>query len=253
MSKFDDLAPAGNDWMVRELKELRRELEELRSARSNEAATIRRGGLTVTDDGYIRMVDDNGTQILYIGPDVDGTQIARLRRENGAFILYTAKTVSGNNYWALTDNTNRIVVSDDAASGIGLARPWLPVHLNRGFVTSAAAGSVASYSYLPVSAVTSETTLWDGYASVSHPKLTTVGIWGQAVSSVTGATFRIRFDGTEIGSWSTASGELSSSFRGPYDVTDFTNKDWVRVTVTCVATGTGSVACEVRGMYLHQT
>ena len=47
MTKFEELTPTGDDWIVREFAKLRAELEELRAARSGEAMTISRGGLTL--------------------------------------------------------------------------------------------------------------------------------------------------------------------------------------------------------------
>lgn len=90
------------------------------------SAVIRRGGLTLLDDAFIRMVDDNGDEIVYIGPDNEGKQIIRIRREGGADVLYTY-TAGGRQFWALTDNTRQIVFSDDAVSGQGIARPWIPI------------------------------------------------------------------------------------------------------------------------------
>ena len=59
--------PPGGDWIARELKAIRRELEQLRASRRLESAQIGAGGLTVTDGGGIT-IGDGGTIDL-----VDGT------------------------------------------------------------------------------------------------------------------------------------------------------------------------------------
>ena len=91
------------------------------------SAVIRRGGLTLLEDAYLRMVDDNNHEIVYIGPDNEGKQIIRIRREGGAEVLYTYTAQGGRQFWALTDNAQQIVFSDDAVSGQGIARPWIPI------------------------------------------------------------------------------------------------------------------------------
>jgi hypothetical protein len=91
------------------------------------SAVIRKGGLTLLDDAYLRMIDDNNDEIVYIGPDSEGKQIIRIRREGGADVLYTYTAQGGRQFWALTDNARQIVVSDDAVSGQGIARPWMPI------------------------------------------------------------------------------------------------------------------------------
>jgi hypothetical protein len=73
------------------------------------------------------MVDDNNHEIVYFGPDNTGTQVIGIRREGGANVLYTFTTDTGRQFWALTDNGGRIIASDDAKSGQGLARPYVPL------------------------------------------------------------------------------------------------------------------------------
>lgn len=250
MSKFEELSPDGSDWVVRELRALRAELEELRSARSGEAMSVGSGGIKITNDGYLQMVDDNGTQIMYFGPDPNGVQIARLRRENGSLMLYTGKAGS-NNFWALTDNQNKIIMSDDASSGKGLARPWLPVHLMPTYMPNLPTAGVTGTWCIDSTQVVSETVLWEGRASVSHPYIHIDGVWGHATGSGT-VTYRLKLAGTTVGTWTATTGEVSR--RGPYSVGTSAGTDWVQVTVTAEqATGSGAVRCHIHGCYLTQT
>jgi hypothetical protein len=109
------------------IKRLEQQYQQLWKAIGLTSATIEKGGLTLLNDAYIRMVDDNGDEIVYIGPDGSGRQIIRIRREGGGEVLYTYTLANGNQFWALTDTASNILVSDDALSGLGIARPWIPL------------------------------------------------------------------------------------------------------------------------------
>lgn len=109
------------------IKQLERQYQQLWKAIGLTSATIEKGGLTLLNDAFIRMVDDNGHEIVYLGPDGTGQQIIRIRREGGSSVLYTYTVTNGNQFWALTDTSSNIVISDDAQSGQGIARPYIPL------------------------------------------------------------------------------------------------------------------------------
>lgn len=233
-----------------QIRDLRRELAEIRKAIGLTSATIQRGGLTFLQDAFLRMVDDNGVEILYAGPDSEGRQIVRLRREGGGEVLYTYTIANGQQFWALTDRTGRILISDDAETGAGLARPWLPIVLYPRFQPDGPPASPFGYANLPVTNLVGETIMWETFASISHPKIAIVGIWGQASGANTG-TFRLKIQGTTVGSWTT--GPLEFSFKGPFDVTPFIGQDQAIIDVTLSGSGTGNIACQVAGCYLRQS
>lgn len=250
LADLGGIVPKGNDWVGRELAKLRGEIEELRAARSGEATSVGHGGISIRDDGFLRMVDDNNTQIMYFGPDTDGTQIARLKREGGAYILYTGKA-GGNSFWALTDSSNRILVSDDAVAGKGLARPWLPVFMSPTFVPSIPAAGATGTWCIDSAQIVTEVGLWEGRVSVSHPWIQVDGTWGHASGSGT-VTYRLKINGNQVGTWNAATG-VTASF-GPFDVSSYIGADWASVQVTAQqTTGTGAVRCHVLGCYLTQT
>lgn len=235
--------------ILERLKALEKRVAEMYKKVGIASAIIRQGGLTLLDDAYLRMVDGDGTEILYFGPDELGRQIIRIRREGGADVLWTGFTGGGNQFWRLTDRFgNRELVSDDTESG-GLARPWLSVPVSPLF--SMAASSVFSYRNLPAASVASETTLWEGRIPlVSHPRLSVSGIWGQASGS-NSTTYRLKLNGTTVGSW--VSTTLENSAKGPYDIAAFLDQTNLPVTLTAQATGTGNVACQVYGLWMRQT
>ncbi|MBB5853985.1 hypothetical protein ACFQ05_11810 [Amycolatopsis umgeniensis] len=233
---------------------LERELAAVRKKVGLSSAIITRGGLTLADDSYIRMTDSDGVGILYIGPDSEGKQRFVLRREGGATLMFTAGSAQfGRDYWAMTDSSGRIIVSDSAETGIGLARPFLPIPLYPQFVPHTYTedpdiGETSDYMSINVSKLAGETVLWAGRASVSHPWVTIDGTWGWAIGQPN-VTYRLKFNGTEVGSWAVNAGAVTTR-QGRFSVSEFTGQDWVDVQVTASASGSGVIACQVLGCYL---
>ena len=231
---------------------LERELAAVRKKVGLSSAVIARGGLTLVDDSYIKVTDSDGVEILYIGPDAEGKQRFVLRREGGATLMYTAGSAQfGRDFWAMTDSTGRIIVSDNAEVGVGLARPWLPIVLYPKFTTHTysddpALGETFGYMDIDTRQLSGETTLWEGRASVSHPWVTLDGVWGASVDNPN-VTYRLRFDKTEVGSWDASSLEVSR--KGRFSVAEFVGRDWVPVTLTASASGSGAIACQVLACY----
>lgn len=108
-------------------RQLRKEFAEFRKNVGLSSAILRKGGLSLLEDAFLRMVDDLGVEIVYIGPDGAGRQMIRIRREGGADILYTYAAITGTQFWALTDADSNIIMSDDAVSQQGIARPSVPI------------------------------------------------------------------------------------------------------------------------------
>jgi hypothetical protein len=228
----------------------RRELDELRRTVGLSSATINRGGLSLLNDAFLKMVSAAGIQIAYLGPDPDipGTQCIILRRTDGSTVLYTyTHAPSGNQFWALTDKNGRILASDDAASGIGLARPWLSVPMYPLF--SQAASSTFGYPTIDAATIAAEKTLWKGRIPlVSHPKIEISGIWGQASGS-NAATYRLTLNGTEMGTWTPGFEESRRTF----DITSKIDQSNADLQVKVSATGTGLVAAGLFGVWMRQT
>lgn len=230
------------------LKSLEKRVAEFYKKVGISSAIIRSGGLTLLEDAFLRMVDGDGTEILYFGPDELGRQIIRIRREGGSDVLWTGFTGAGNQFWRLTDRFARELASDDTENG-GLARPWLSVPTYPLF--SMAASSVYSYLNLPAASVASETTLWEGRIPlVSHPRLSVSGIWGQASGS-NSTTYRLKVGGTQVGTW--VSTTIENASKGPFDIDASLDQSNVSVTLTAQATGTGNIACQIYGLWMRQT
>lgn len=224
---------------------LERGLEAVRKLAGLTSAIISRGGLTLLNDSFIKMISSLGFQILYIGPgSVAGKQIIEIRRHNGSLVFATTVHMpNGEQFWALTDRGGRILISDDADSGVGLASPWFSVPLYPYF--SMAASSTWPYMNLPVASVTSETVLWSGrIPQMLHGFVGIDGVWGQASGS-NSSTYKLKLNGTTVGTWSPPALEVAA--KGPFNANAFIGQQWVGVDLTVQASGTGNVACQVAG------
>lgn len=234
--------------LLNRLKQLERRVTEIYKKVGIASAVIRQGGLTLLDDAFFRMVDDNGVEIVYFGPDGSGRQIIRIRREGGSDVMWTGFTSAGNQFWRLTDRFNRELFSDDTENG-GIARPWLSVPLYPKFTV--AASSVYSYMNLPVASVAAETTLWEGrIPMVTHPFMVVTGVFGQASGS-NSSTYRLKLNGVTVGTW--AETTIVNANRGPYNVAASLGLANVPVEVTAVAAGTGNIGCQIYSLYQRQT
>ncbi|WP_158840961.1 hypothetical protein [Saccharothrix deserti] len=113
-----------------QIRDLRRQIAEVRKNSGLSSAILRQGGLSLLEDAFLKMVDDNGVLVLYAGPDAEDRQVFELRREGGAAILTTYFTAFGQ-AWSLFDPGGQVAVADDADSGQGLARPYIPLPHNQ--------------------------------------------------------------------------------------------------------------------------
>lgn len=230
------------------IKRSERELQRLWKAVGLSSATIARGGLTLLRDSFLRMVDDNDTEIVYIGPDSDGKQAFRLRRESGTLMFRTAgSSVFGRDWWEWTDSEGRGLVADDAETGVGLARPWIPVVMYRMFDDSSTDGT-PGYSSIPVSELSGWTRLWEGTASIWHPWIRVGGVWGAALGTNT-TNYRLLVNGEEIGAWSEDRGAIVYNV-DRFDVRHLVGTDWANIQLEASATGDGRVACQVLCCFL---
>ncbi len=240
--------------LIDRVVKLERGLEAIRKLAGLTSAIIRRGGLTLLDSSFIKMVTSNGVEAMYFGPDSNGKQRFVLRREGGALLMYTAGSAQfGRDFWAMTDSTGNIIVSDNAEVGVGLARPWIPLPLYAKFQSHSyeddpALGFRFSYMSIDTNRLAGESTMWEGRASVSHPWVTVEGVWGSVIDTP-GTTYRLKFNDTTVGTWTGSTGPTTSRV-GRFDVSQFTGQDWVKITLTVSASGTGAIACQVLGCYL---
>jgi hypothetical protein len=110
--------------LIAQIADLKRRVQNLESGNRIGATSIDKGALTILDpaDGSILFQAGELTTASY--PDALG-MIAR--RRNGSPALATFTIPDGGGFSAVYDKQVNIIVSDDGASGQGLARPWLPI------------------------------------------------------------------------------------------------------------------------------
>lgn len=81
-----DQVPAGQDWIARRLRQLEREVRELRAERRLEAATIGAGGIDITE-GALRIRDGNGDVVVQLGLLPDASYgLASISPATGALV-----------------------------------------------------------------------------------------------------------------------------------------------------------------------
>ncbi len=219
------------------------------------SASIGAGGLTISDDGTLRMVDVNGIERFKIGTTsgFEGFEqpVLYVRDANGKLriAMYDPLPVSDGYqpvFWVF-DHVDHVAFTTDKNGGV--AEPWIPAVLYPRWTMAA---GIYGYRTIDATTITAETQLWEGrLGKVSHPRIQIDGSWGQASGS-NSTTYRLKVNGTTVGSW-TVGGGLNVSVRGPYDIASLVGTSNVVVELTVQATGTGLVACDVVACYLRQT
>ncbi|KFU81023.1 hypothetical protein SAMN04489729_4802 [Amycolatopsis lurida] len=243
--------------LVDRVSKLERALEAFRKLSGLTSAIIRRGGITLLDDSFLKMVDDQGTRILYIGPNSEGKQVFALRRENGSLVLQS-DYFAGEPFFAMRDQNDVILFSDNAAGSGGMARPWLPIPMYPKFVCESDVspnpelGFTYGYMFIDNSRLASETTLWEGRASVLHKFVELRTTTGRAIGGAHVPRYRLKFNGTTVGEWTDTG--LSNLVRGPYDISQWLDQNDVSVQLTCSLDtgGAGSTACQITSVYMRQ-
>jgi hypothetical protein len=219
-----------------------------------------------TNLGRVSVTDPDGNAALYIGPDPDGSVRddgqtpwrVLMQRDGGAKIFGTRTTILTETgvfrqFWELTDSTGRIVMSDDAYTGEGLATPWSPFHMMPQFSMNA----LQQWDYMTIDAgfTHTEKNIWRGrIPRVSHPKAEFSVTTGIASGSPGTPTYRIYFDNeaTPRITWSTASGSVVST--QTCSIKDLLDRKWIDVQMTVIASGTSAqIAAHCHGATQRQS
>lgn len=249
MALPSDQIPPDAAALMRRLDEMERRLSEGSAARAAESTTIGQGGLVVKSGGeFSVMHETTNAWVMHTGKGASDKYFVTLRRDDGSVVLEVSTTPSGDQFCTLRDRANRILYADDANSGVGMARPWLPV------VMYCKVGMAAGvFNYVNFTASGTEQQIWEGRVPlVSHPWIAVDGIWGQASGTNT-TTYRLKVvGGATLGSWSVGGG-LANDVRGPYNIQPYIEQNWLPIQLTAQSTGTGLVACQINGCTLRQS
>jgi len=163
-------------------------------------------GSTLTiNGGSLRMTSQDGTVgLLYFGPGTGGdgrTWQFSFPDGEAAFGLlgYT-----GAGFWGGKDNAGNLILSNDAGSGSGLARPYLNIPM----VPSTASQHQSGGPFWPATNSSSYVELMHGFTTIWHPRIA----FGMDTAASGGATeWRLLISGDLIAS---GSGDVS----GTYDI-----------------------------------
>lgn len=185
-----DQVPPSADWLGRELRQLRRDIEELRAERSLQSSTIGAGGLVI-DGGTLVVRHVNGFELLAIRKNSFGHMVVVIKRDNGT-TAFSIEEGFGQ-YWSLRDTTGNIVVSDDVVSGDGLARPWVDIPFYR--IDSAP----PTNSGIGVTQGGTFTGIYEAHTHRQHPYLEARMYVTCSADGVTVGEGRLKCDGTVIG------------------------------------------------------
>lgn len=122
-------APMPNDRLEQEIRRIWEALNE-QGRKTLYNAMLSGGRLTIKDNGELVVTTSAGVAMFYLGKlTAGGTDYRgiRLKRENGTDMFYNGLVGSDANkvYFAWLDRDANVILSDDAATGEGLARPWL--------------------------------------------------------------------------------------------------------------------------------
>ena len=221
------------------IKDLRRDLQELRAARRLEAAAIGAGGLQITAGGTFSVRTPTGVQTVLIGntpPNhADGTpqQGIIIRREDGSQALSVWNSAgTGVQPVQVWDKAGHIIMADDLVAG-GLARPWVAY----------TAPTDENISNWPRTAAGSWTTIARSRGITQHPRVkvrAAIGADGTAVGQI-----RLCVDGTPV-----ATGGLGAELNTTVSLPAFVHMNEVEFTLQAqVTSGSGSVYAMTRYLY----
>ncbi len=201
------------------------------------SAVISAGGLRIQDDGAFEIVTSTGAYTLYAKKGTDGKREFGVLRDNGTFVIRTF-TASGAQAWALHDNQNGIVFSDDAAAGQGIARPALSWPTRRVRFDSLPSTDSASF----------EAVVDTGFVYKQHPMAYAQVVHCATTSGTTGEA-RLMLDGVQVGSTITVGFAVAYANIGPIAIPG-SHMSQHRLILECRRTGgTGRVGADmtVRG------
>lgn len=226
-----DLLPGGPTAIWQAIKELQRQYRELRAARRGEGI------------GRLRVTTSAGVLIVETGPmpytHIDGStqEGIRLYREDGGLVasVQAQPTATGVDRQCLTvyDRAGNAVFADDAVSGSGLARPYLPFGFGRAFFLDWPGTSSGSYADLYLTTIEKQGPM--AYVVIVHTNDTS-GATGQV---------RVTANGDAVGAVVPTVFGVATTTVGPFELPGV-HMDTVELRVQArVASGSGSVRCDI--------
>ncbi|HET6816894.1 MAG TPA: hypothetical protein VFH66_06670 [Mycobacteriales bacterium] len=232
-------------WINREITDLKRQIRELRSAKTLQAAEIGKGGLTVKGTGGIKMVAPDGTVIFEVfcnsdNPDPAGNAQPSFRifRNDGTLALSLEDPLPGQNGYhqilRVWDRAGHEIFAEDATAGEGIANPWLPFPLY-----------LARYTDWPKTTSGTFEDIWTGQIAAKNPTLT-LGAKYTSDDSATSGEVRFQINGTTVGTTQSVGFGIGTTYLASYQAlpSGVHVNDFVTVTLQAHRTaGTGNICC----------
>lgn len=182
-----------------------------------------------------------GSNIIFGGEPSEGIYIRR--NTSGTAFSSLFKISDGSGFTGIWDAQGNIVLSDDAVSRTGLARPWIPV-------TFANTTELASPPSARQTGNTTDTALVSTITPIQHPKM---DIWFYVYIQTAPATAEIKVKdlttGQTLYSNTSASGFVNGTFSIPGD---FSQVHQLDITARR-ASGTGNVGFTVLSLTGRQS
>lgn len=189
----------------------------------------------------------NGTTGMYMGRhsdgsnDVDGVYFAR---SDGSVVLWSYSRVSdGYGYFAIYDKSGNVIMSDDAAGELGLARPWIPLS----FVNTT---ELATPPAARSTTATTDTAVVTSYINMQHPRLH----FQAYVSNAGGGTCEYKFKNLSNGTTMFTGTSTGGYVSGDMDLGVWSFGDEVQMDLTIRrSAGAGAVGITLLSLLGRQT
>jgi hypothetical protein len=197
VSLASEIMNSGDVWA--KLAELGRKIDNLTSGRRLEDASIGARGIRLIDEGgmtinggFLRMTDETGSVgLLYFGPNSIGSgRVWQFSFPSGE-VAFGLISTSGDGFWGGNDQAGNLILSNDAQTGVGLARPYVPLRL----IPSGEA-QLSGTSFWPSHTNTSFTRVMYGFNPIFHPKVE-IGV-ATATAGSGSAEWRLLLNGTDV-------------------------------------------------------
>jgi hypothetical protein len=188
--------------LMSRMKDLERQVDEIRKRVGLGNATI--------SNGSLKVLHPNGVAIAQFGKFTIAGATAYgwiLRRPDGSIVTYTYGTDDLQGLSAWFDKTGNTIIADDGVSGVGLARPYIPIPFYDDD-TVALARTTTSASFVK---------LGFGKWNKQHPKLVALALVRSSAVDTTGEV-RLTAGGNVVGAvQSIAGNEFAYKDIGPGD------------------------------------